>query len=157
MTSLPKKLAGLGLVAAAALTGACNDFLQVDNPAAVDVARLADSTNAGLLVNGAIGEFQTMIAGTALWGGVLADEARSTHVNVSYGPIDRRDFSNLNDLVAPLYRDLHRARYAGDTVAQRLIGFQDATAAARDLRVARMLAMAGYSQMLLARRSAGRR
>ena len=150
MTTLPKTLAGLGLVAAAALAGACNDFLQVDNPAAVDVARLADSTNAALLINGAIGEFQGMIATTALWGGVLADESRSTHVNVSYGPIDRRDFSNLNDLVAPVYSALHRARFAGDTTAQRLIGYQGAAAAARDLRVARMLAFAGYAQMLLA-------
>lgn len=148
MTSASKKLLGIGLVAVASLAAGCNDFLQVDNPSAVQVDKLADSTQANLLINGAIGQFQSMISNTALWSAVLSDEARSSHVNASYGPIDQRTMSNLNDIIAGVYSPIQRARYAADTVADRLKGYYGANAA-KDLRVARMLAMAGYGYTIL--------
>lgn len=149
MPSFPKRLAAVGLAAAVAASAACSDFLSVDNPGSVDVGNLADSANANLLVNGAIGEFQSMIATSSLWGAILSDEAMSGHVNASYGPIDRRDFNELNDIVAGVYSPLQRARYAGDTVAGRLKGYEGDAAAATDLRVARMLAFAGYGYIEL--------
>lgn len=142
-------MAGVGVVVATAVAaGACSDFLKVTNPGAVSVDRLADSVNANLAVNGVIGQFQTAVGRAALWGGVLGDEIRSAHVNISYGPIDRRDFNELNDLLNQVYPNIQRLRYAGDTIADRLKGFGGA-AAARDLRVARVLAMAGYGYVLL--------
>ncbi|HEU4564657.1 MAG TPA: RagB/SusD family nutrient uptake outer membrane protein [Gemmatimonadaceae bacterium] len=149
MRSFPNRLAAVGLAAAVAASAACSDFLSVDNPGSVDTGNLADSANAALLVNGAIGEFQSMIATSALWGAILSDEAMSGHNNASYGPIDRRDFTELNDIVAGVYSPLQRARYAGDSVAGRLKGYQGEAAAAKDLRVARMLAFAGYGYVEL--------
>src|SRR5690606_22091781 len=96
MTNIRKRTAVLGLVVAAVTSAACTDFLAVDNPGSVPSRDLADSTYANLLVNGAVGEFQSMIANTALYGAVLSDELQALHSNVSYGPIDLRDFNNLN-------------------------------------------------------------
>ena len=149
MTHATKRIAALGLVAAAGVAAGCNDFLQVDNPSAVNVSSFGDSADANLLVNGVIGQFQSMIGTVAMYGAVLSDEARSSHVNASYGPIDLRTVTNLNDIVSGVYSPIQRARYAGDTVADRLKGYEGAAAAGKDLRVARMLAMSGYSYTLL--------
>lgn len=149
MNQLNKRLAALGVAFVAATSAACTDFLAVDNPGSVPARDLADSSYAALLVNGAIGEFQSMIATNALWGGVLSDELQSMHANASYGPIDLRDFNNLNDIVAGVYSPMQRSRYAADTVADRLKGYQGSAAAATDLRVARMLTLAGYSYITL--------
>ena len=136
----------LGLAALGA--GACNDFLEVPNPSAVQVDQLADSLNATALVNGTIGLFQTMVATNALWGSVLSDEARAAHVNISYAPIDQRNISNLNDLLNAPYQALQRARFAGDTIGDRIAGYANNNVAT-DLRIARMRAIGGYAYTLL--------
>jgi hypothetical protein len=69
-------------------------------------------------------------------------------VNASYGPIDQRSFTNLNDIDALTYNPLQRTRYATDTVAARFVGYFGAQAGT-DLRLARMLALGGYTYMLL--------
>ncbi len=149
MTTISRPLATLGLAAIAAAAGGCNDFLVVRNPAAVDVTSLTDSANAGLLVNGGIASFQSMVTTGALWGGLLADESRSAHVNASYGPIDRRDFTNLNDILNGIYTPMQRGRFAADTAADYIQGYVGEAGAASDLRIARMRAMAGYGYLYL--------
>lgn len=129
-------------------TAGCNDYLKVTNPSAVDVGKLSDSTDANLLVNGAIGEFQGMIANTALYGGVFTDESNSAHANVSYNLLDQRNVTSNLDLVSLTYSPIQRARFDGDTVANRLIGY-DGAAAATDVRIARMLTFAAYSTVIL--------
>lgn len=143
-----KRFAGLGVAVALSASLACNNFLDVQNPNSVNVGNLEDSTYANLLVNGAIGEFQAMYSTVAMYGSVLSDESRSDHVNASYGPIDQRTFTNLNDIDELVYRPLQRTRYAADTVAQRFVGYFGERAGT-DLRVARMLALGGYTYMLL--------
>ena len=149
MRPLASRLATLGVIAAAAATGGCTDFLAVENPGEVNVESLGDSTNASLVVNGAIGRFQEMVGIGSLYGGVLADESRAAHSNVSYAPIDRRDFNELNDIVPLIYAPMQRARFAADTSAALLKSYLGADAAARDVRVARMLALAGYGYLYL--------
>ncbi|HSU97651.1 MAG TPA: RagB/SusD family nutrient uptake outer membrane protein [Gemmatimonadaceae bacterium] len=129
-------------------SAACNDYLKVTNPSAVDVSKLADSADANLLVNGAIGEFQTMIANTALYGGILTDESNSAHANVSYNLLDQRNLTDNLDLVSLTYSPIQRARFDGDTVANRLIGY-DGSTAATDVRIARTLTFAAYSTLIL--------
>jgi len=149
---LPSRARTRGVVALAALTalgaGACSNFLEVPNPSAVQVDQLADSLNAPSLVSGSIGLFQTMVATSALWSSVLSDETRAAHVNISYGPIDQRNISNLNDLLNAPYNAIQRARFAADTVGDRIKGYANNNFAT-DLRVARMRAMGGYAYMLL--------
>ncbi len=148
MTNIRKHTALVGLVVAAVTSAACNDFLAVDNPGSVPSRDLLDSTYANLLVNGAVGEFQGMVANTALYGGVLSDELQALHANTSYAPIDLRDFNNLNDIVALIYSPIQRSRFDADTVSDRLKGYPGANPSS-DLRVARMLALGGYSYIAL--------
>jgi hypothetical protein len=151
MTSRIRTLAAVascaGLLGAAT---ACSDYLKVVNPNSVNVSKLADSTNAGLLVNGAIGEFQGMIANTAMYGALFTDEASNGHVNVSYIQLDQRQVTSQLDLVSLTYSPIQRARFDGDTVANYIIGYEGKTAASTDPRVARMLALSGYSYIMLA-------
>jgi len=137
-------------VGAAAAAAACSDYLNVVNPSAVDVAKLTDSTNANLLVNGAIAEFQSMYANTTQYGSLFSDESQNAHVNISFIQVDARSFTDQLDIDRLLYGPIQRARYDGDTVAARLIGYEGATVAATDVRVARMLALAGMSLVVLA-------
>ena len=105
MSFLPlKRIASLATVAALAVSAtACSDFLTVKNPGSVDADKLTDPANADLLVTGTIGQFQSAVTSAAVWGGVLSDELLNGHNNASYGPVDRRDFNNLNDLVGGVY------------------------------------------------------
>ncbi len=140
------------LAAAAAMlvvaSTACSDYLKVTNPGAVDVTKLTDSTDANLIVNGAVAEFQGMYGNTALYGGIFSDEATSAHVNVSYNLLDQRNLTNNLDLVSATYSPIQRARFASDTTANRLIGYLGANAGA-DTRVARTLALAAFSEVIL--------
>src|SRR5215216_5203299 len=150
MTHISRRLFVLFIIGAAAAAAACSDYLNVVNPSAVDVAKLTDSTNANLLVNGAIAEFQTMYANTTQYGSLFSDESQNAHVNISFIQVDARSFTDQLDINRLLYSPIQRARYDGDTVAARLIGYQGAAVAATDARVARMLALAGMSLVVLA-------
>ena len=139
----------LGSVALLGATAACSDYLKVTNPNSVSVSKLGDSTDATLIVNGAIGEFQSMWANTALYGALFTDEIANQHVNTSYIQLDQRQVTSQLDLVSLTYSPIQRARFDGDTVANRLIGYEGATKAATDVRVARMLAFSAYSYIML--------
>jgi hypothetical protein len=144
-----RRLAGAACAAAACAAAACNDFLQVANPAQAEIAQIADSSNALLLVNGVLREMADMVGRSALYGAVLSDEARAFHSNASYAPIDLRNFNNSSDIIGQIYPFIQRARFAGDTVADRLKGWRG-EASARDLQYARMRAVAGYGYTMLA-------
>jgi starch-binding outer membrane protein, SusD/RagB family len=137
------------LIAGVGAAAACSDYLQVVNPSAVDVTKLTDSTNAGLLVNGAMAEFQSMWTNTIQYSSLFSDESQNAHVNISFILVDARSFTDQLDINRLVYSPIQRARYDGDTVAARLIGYEGATAAASDVRVARMLALEGYSLIML--------
>lgn len=151
MTSqLKRSLALAALIATGGAAAACSDYLDVVNPSAVDVTKLADSANATLLVNGAVAEFQSMWTNTIQYSSLFSDESQNAHVNISFILVDARSFTDQLDINRLLYSPIQRARYDGDTVAARLIGYEGATAASSDVRVARMLALAGYSLIMLA-------
>ncbi len=140
-------LAGIGL-AAGGLTG-CTDWLRVTNPGAIENPALEDSAYIGLMVNGVIGDFQPAFAWTALFSGAFTDELRNHHGFFENGEIDRRAVGELNGTyIAAVYAGLHRARFLGDSAAGRIKILRGA-AATTDLRLARVLAYAGYSWLLL--------
>lgn len=149
MTHLLRRRALLAAgTAAVVVAAACTDYLKVTNPGSVSTSQLGDSVNAGLLVNGAIAEFQSMIGVTAMYGGLLTDETRNAHVNISFVQVDARDFTDQLDIDAIMYSSIQRARFDGDTVAARLIAW-DGPVAGTDPRVARMLAFEAYSLVQL--------
>ncbi|MFL5576648.1 MAG: RagB/SusD family nutrient uptake outer membrane protein [Gemmatimonadaceae bacterium] len=142
---LPRALACAALLGAAT---ACSDFLKVENPGAEPIDKIGDPAYATLLVNGAIREFQKMIGDVALYSGDLSDEITAAHSNNSYRDLDRRVFDNSLDLVSLSYSPIQRARFAADTAATILMT-QDGDKAGADPQVARLLALGGYSRVIL--------
>lgn len=141
--------AGLAVGAALLLSTACNDFLRVKNPGAIEEPDLNNATYIGLMVNGVIGEFQPAFSTVALYSGVFTDELANFHGFSENIDIDRRavDISNgtYNNLV---YTPLQSSRFLADSVSRFLTRFLGDTAS-RDVRLARTLSYAGYAYLLL--------
>src|SRR3954468_1364201 len=124
-------------------TGACNDFLTVSNPGAIEAPDIDNPAYAGLLVNGVIGEFQPAFTSTALYSGVFTDELANFHGFGENITIDVRNVAIGNGTYRDVvYTPLQSARFMADSVAGLLNGFLGA-AAGTDVRVARVLAYAG--------------
>ncbi|HKO16732.1 MAG TPA: hypothetical protein VJU87_10855 [Gemmatimonadaceae bacterium] len=149
---MPRRRA-LGLATAALLamtTGACNDFLQVKNPGAIQEQDVDNPAYISLLVNGVIGEFQPAFSSTALYSGIFTDELANFHGFSENIDIDRRAVGVSNGTYAGgVYTPLQSARFMADTVASLLRSFLG-DSAARDVRLARSLDYAGYAYTLLA-------
>lgn len=144
-------LAGIAFAVSAA---ACNDFLKVTNPGAIEVDKIADSSYAALLVNGTISEFQNIATRYALYQSVFTDETRNHHVFVENRDIDRRVMTEATGLNATeIYNPLQRARFIADTSATLLKGYgigpTQSDTLNRRIAIARVLAYSGYSHVLL--------
>lgn len=137
-------------LAVAALAVGCTDFLKASNPSAIQAADLANPLYIGLMVNGVIGEYQQVVDDVNLRSGIYGDELFNNHGFLEEREIDKRNI-DLGNGTYPLvlYVPMQRSRFLADSVAGRLkVFFGDS--ASRDLRVARVLAYAGYSYELLA-------
>jgi len=140
----------LPLTAAALMvTSACNDFLKVKNPGAIEEPDINNPAYVPLLVNGLIGEFQPAFTSTVMYSGVFTDELANFHGFPENIDIDVRNVA----IASGTYRDgvytpLQSARFMADSVAGLLKSFLG-SAANSDVRVARVLAYAGYSYTLL--------
>ncbi len=140
----------LPLTAAALMvTSACNDFLKVKNPGAIEEPEINNPAYITLLVNGVIGEFQPAFTSDALYSGVFTDELANFHGFPENIDIDVRNVAIGNGTYRDVvYTPLQSARFMADSVDGLLNGFLGA-AAGTDVRVARVLAYAGYSYTLL--------
>lgn len=147
------RISGRACIAALALALAgtgCNDFLKASNPSAVQAGDLANPAFIPLMVNGVIGEFQGVVDDVDLRGGVFADELFANHPFFEEREIDKRNIDQGNGTYPlVLYVPMQRSRFLADSVAGRLRVFLG-DSASRDLRLARVLAYAGYSYELLA-------
>jgi hypothetical protein len=139
-------------VAGSGLLAACNDFLTADNPAAVPVERLSDTTLVDLMANSAIAGIQgANYFWYAFLGANFTDELRTTPaVFVDQGTFDQRRVTVDNSYNSVFtYGPIQRARWLADSVAGRMrVIYGDS--ATRDLRLARTYAIAGYDLLLLA-------
>lgn len=129
--------------------GACNDFLSVQNPGAIEEPDVNNPAYAGLLVNGVIGEFQPAFTSVAMYSGVFTDELASFHGFYENLDMDVRQVGASNGTYAGgVYAPLQSSRFLADSVAGLLRSFYG-DAANKDTRLARVLAYAGYSYTLL--------
>lgn len=149
MTKLSRAARGAAGAVAVLLATACNDFLAVENPNAVNSEALGDSAFANLLVSGALTRLQGAADTVAIFGALMSDEIQSSHANVSFGDMDRRSVTASLDLVALSYTKIHLARFAADTANVQLARYGGA-AAGRDIRRARLSNYAGYAYVWLA-------
>jgi hypothetical protein len=132
----------------------CNDFLQVQNPGAIEAPDINNPAYIPLLVNGVIGEFQPAFTLVALYSGVFTDELANFHGFPENIDMDVRNVGAGNGTYAGtsaipgVYNSLQSSRFMADTVATLLRSFLGDTAS-RDVRLARVLNYAGYSYTLL--------
>lgn len=139
------------LVAFFALAGGligCDGFLDATNPGAVEEWELEQENFLTVLTNGVLGQFQPAVNNLAHYTGVFTDELSSSHVFRENRSLDMRDVDANNGTAAGIYTRLQRSRFMADSVAGR-IQVMLADSASRDLRLARSLAIAGYTYVLL--------
>ena len=135
-----------------AANAGCSDFLVADNPGAVPEEELTDLTYVSLLANTPIGAFQNAQDDLTYWNAQFTDELiNRNNVNpfAEEGQIDRRELhSDMTYLGAFIYSPVQRSRFLAEDAARRLTTILG-DSAARDLRVARTYAYAGYNYVYL--------
>lgn len=142
---------------------ACSEIttLEQSNPSALDAATVYVPTNAQLLANGAIGDFECAYARFVVGSGYLSDElsnaiagsdnydydGRRLRTNQAYGTA-----TCGNNQQPPIYTTLSIARGSADTVLSRIKGWAQAdlpTGVNREKLIGQLYAYAGYSLLLL--------
>src|SRR5687768_16181711 len=120
-------------------TTACDNLLEVENPAAIDDADLDDFSLATTLANSALGRAQRNFDDLAWFSAVFTDEAVNGHNFIQWKEIDLRQMRDDNDLGH--WASIHDWRYLADTVATRL----ESILPTADNRTAQSYAFAGYA------------
>ena len=145
------RLATLGaLVLSSAAVGACNEFLQAENPGAVEETDVNRPQYVTLLSNGIIGEFQAAFSNITWWNALFTDELYNRQTFFEETLIDQRRVGPENGTHATfIYPRIQRARYLADNGVVRMKEVLG-DSAARDLRVARSLAYGVMSYNYLA-------
>ena len=140
-----------GTLGATGSLAACDDFLSAENPAAVEVDRLADTALVELMANSAIAGIQgPNYFWYAYLGAIFTDELRNHHVFIDEILYDQRRVAVDNSYNSVFtYGPIQRARWFADSVAGRMrTVYPDS--AIHDARLARTYAIAGYDLILLA-------
>lgn len=131
--------------------GACDNegLLEVNNPGAVADADLDDPLVQQQIVNTVVGDFQRMYDDLVFAGALLSDEADNGHNFTQWIDINRREIDPTNSIMnSDIYAPLQRARAGADNLAERLRTSLGASAAT-DPGLARVLAFAGYGNLIL--------
>lgn len=144
-------------------SGACTEVtaLKQDNPGQLSAATIYVPSNAQLLVNGAISDFECAFSRYVVGSGLFSDELSNAIGSVSNYNFDRRTVQTIetygtgtcgSNQQPPIYTTLSVARASADTVAAKLRGWTDAQMPAGIVRtklIAQSEAYAGYSVLLL--------
>jgi hypothetical protein len=149
------------------VAAACTEIttLSQSNPGAIEAGKVYVPSNASLLVNGAIADFECAFTRYVVGTGVFTDElangisqsanydydARRLLTNASYGNAACGTTATSNQQ-PPIYTTLSVARGAADTVISRLKVWTDAempTGVNRSKLLGQSYAYAGYSLLLL--------
>ncbi len=147
-----------------AASAACNtidNVLQVEAPGQVVADSLVGPSNATLLVQSAVTDFECALSAYVLASGLFGDEFADATPNAPNWPVDRRDVG-VQDLVIStntcdrgtnprfaIYSSLHAARFLGDDIASQLEGWTDAEVPNRQSLLGTAYVYAGYSVLLL--------
>jgi hypothetical protein len=157
------KLISAVVLVSVAATAACRDItvLEQSNPGTLEAAKLYVPSNAQLLLNGAISDFQCAyqryVAGSGLLGDELSNaiagsdnydyDGRRTRTNQAYGTA-----TCGNNQQPPIYTTLSVARGSADTLISRLKVWTQAElppGTNRERLIAQAYVYAGYSILLL--------
>lgn len=145
------------------VAGACTEVtaLKQDNPGQLSAATIYVPSNAQLLVNGAISDFECAFSRYVVGSGLFSDELSNAIGSVSNYNYDRRTIQTIeaygtatcaSNQQPPIYTTLSVARASADTVAARLQEWTDAqmpTGVNRTRLIGQALAYSGYSVLLM--------
>ena len=145
----------LGLLA----TAGCdlfNNALEVQNPSNIPAGGLEVPSNAQLLTNGAIADFECAAGAYVVMGGLITDELLDATQTADRYPYDKRATTSsdrryaVNDCIGlGVYTPLQTARFSALNVLSLLQGWSDAQVPGRDSLMAILSAYEGYSLVLL--------
>ncbi len=145
----------LGLLA----TAGCdlfNNALEVQNPSNIPAGGLEVPSNAQLLTNGVIADFECAAGAYVVMGGLITDELLDATQTADRFPYDRRATTSsdrryaVNDCIGlGVYTPLQTARFSAVNVLSLLQGWTDAQVPGRDSLTATVSAYEGYSLVLL--------
>lgn len=142
----------------ALLLGGCdvNSLLDVDAPGQIPADRLENPAYAGLLVNGAVADFECAQGAFVLVSGIISDELADAQLGSAGWWYDRRNASlqtggayGVNGCAVNqtpgVYRPLSTARWAADNALRNLQAWTDAQVPNRTALIATAAVHAGYS------------
>ena len=147
----------VGLLTVTALTG-CDSLLEVELPTRVPASTLDDPSLAGVLVSGAIADFECALANYVPATALLTDELIDATGWIAVTTWDQRrvlpDNANLGTsgcttLGYGIYTPIQTARFQAEDVYKRITDFPDAEVTNKASLLATAAAYAGYSYVLL--------
>lgn len=146
-------LLALGLVTACSTS----DYLKVTSPSRIPASSLEDPSNAQLLVNGAISDFDCAFQSYIVAGGLIGQELQDATQTADRYPYDQRTIISSSGryqtgscTAIGVYSPLQTARVSADNARRLLSGWTDAQVANRQQLLATAAAYEAYSQLLLA-------
>lgn len=149
----------LTLVLLGAVLPACNaldNALEVETPSRIPSATLTDPSNATLLVNGALADFDCAFGSYVVVGGLLTDELIDATPTANRWDYDRRTIQQEGGIYATsscqgigVYTPLSTARFTTESALRNLQGWTDEQVPNRTSLIATTAAYSGYSHLLL--------
>lgn len=142
----------------AGLLSACqtSDYLHVTSPSRIPAAGLEDPSNAALLVNGAVADFECAYGSYVTATGLIGDELDDATQTAARYPYDQRTmisssttYQSSDCVGIGTYSPLQTARVSADNVRRLLTGWTDQQVTNRQSLLATAAAYEGYAELLL--------
>ena len=150
------------LVAGSALFAACSTdrYLGVNAPSRVPVEVFDSPTNAALMVNSAIGDFECAFASAVTVEGIISDELADAQLGAAAWPYDRRDANTqtngaygtgacTSNQTPGIYTPLSTARWSSDNALKKLQAWTDAEVPNRNNLISQAALYAGFAYAML--------
>ncbi len=162
-TGLGRQVSAFGSLALVLLCGlgsaACSSLLDVEAPSRIEAETLEQSSNAELLVNSAISDFECALSEYIVGAGLLGDEFQDAQLASAMWPYDQRQWNpdtngdyataTCDDGAIGIYTTLSTARWQADNALTKLEAWTDAEVPDRTALMAKAAAFAGYSYVLM--------
>jgi hypothetical protein len=133
-----------------------SDYLNVTSPSRIPAANLEDPSNATLLVNGAVADFECAYGSYVVASALIGDELADATQTAARFPYDQRTLVSSSTTYQSsactgigTYSPLQTARVSADNVRILLNGWTDQQVPNRQLLLATAAAYEGYSELLL--------
>jgi starch-binding outer membrane protein, SusD/RagB family len=140
--------------------GACDALdkaLNVEAPDRVDAGDMSHPQNAGLLVSGALGDFECALGGYIVSAGLLGNELMDASITAARHPLDSRNIDDSSPYATNscdgsptgVYRPLSTAIWTTNNALARLNEWTDAQVSNRSNLIAQAAAYGGYAHVLM--------